>query len=315
MDPGSVVRMIDLAPQELRVLVAVAEEQGFTAAAARLDSSQSAVSHAVRACERKLGAVLFDRGRHGARPTEAGERAVAYARRILRLLAAMGPEVRAAGAGDAAGEATGTLRIAAFRSVAAHLLPPVLARLTARHPGLTPQVRIVREIGRGTAGEVAEGRADLGLATLDPAAPPPVPGLVAARLFEETYALAHPAGHPAPRGLPLVDWDENCGSYTRDWWDRQDWIPPATIDVEDDTVAVSLVSQGLGMAIMPRTALLGAPPGLAVTDLGPRPPSRYVGYVTTPELAGTAAVRALIRELRELRGRALPEGLAAVPDR
>ncbi|MCX4686137.1 LysR family transcriptional regulator [Kitasatospora purpeofusca] len=303
--------MTDLAPHELRVLVAVAEERGFTAAAARLDSSQSAVSHAVRACERKLGAVLFERGRHGARPTEAGERAVAYARRILRLLAVMGPEVRATGAGDRAGEVTGTLRIAAFRSVAAHLLPPVLARLTARHPGLTPRVRIVREIGRGTAGEVADGRADLGLATLDPAAPPPVPGLVAARLFEETYALAHPAGHPAPRGLPLVDWDENCGSYTRDWWGRQGWIPPSTIDVEDDTVAVSLVSQGLGMAIMPRTALLGAPPGLAVTDLGPNPPSRYVGYVTTPELAGTAAVRALVRELRELRGGALPEGLAA----
>ncbi|MFG3054477.1 LysR family transcriptional regulator [Kitasatospora sp. NPDC048239] len=298
----------ELAPHELRVLVAVEQERGFTAAAARLGMTQSAVSHAVRACERKLGAVLFDRGRHGARPTEAGARAVAYARRILRLLEAMGPEVRAAGAGTGAGEVAGPLRIAAFRSVAAHLLPPVLARLTARHPGLTPQVRIVREIGRGTAGEVADGRADLGLATLDGAGASPVPGLVAARLFAEEYALVHPQGHPAPRGLPLVDWDENCGSYTRDWWDRQDWIPPATIDVEDDTVAVSLVSQGLGMAIMPRTALLGAPAGLAVTDLGPRPPSRYVGYVTTPELAGTAPVRALIRELRAL---PLPQGLAA----
>ncbi|MFJ2776017.1 LysR family transcriptional regulator [Kitasatospora sp. NPDC087315] len=301
--------MSDLAPHELRILVAVEQEQGFTAAAARLGMTQSAVSHAVRSCERKLGAVLFDRGRHGARATDAGARAVTYARRILRLLEVMGPEVRGAGAGDAAGEVTGPLRIVAFRSVAAHLLPPVLARLTARHPGLTPQVRIVRELGRGAAGEVADGRADLGLATLDDSAPPPVPGLLAVRLFEESYALVHPQGHPAPRGLPLVDWDENCGSYTRDWWGRQDWIPPATIDVEDDSVAVSLVSQGLGMAIMPRTALLGAPDGLAVTGLGPRPPTRFVGYVTTPELAGTAPVRALIRELRAL---ALPEGLERV---
>ncbi|MEV7022630.1 LysR family transcriptional regulator [Kitasatospora sp. NPDC093558] len=298
--------MTDLAPHELRILVAVEEEQSFTAAAARLGTTQSAVSHAVRACEGKLGAVLFDRGRHGARPTDAGARAVAYARRILRLMAAMGPEVR--GAGAAVEEVAGPLRIAAFRSVAAHVLPPVLARLVARHPGLTPQVRIVRELGRGTAGEVADGRADLGLATLDGGGPPPVPGLVSARLFEETYALAHPAGHRSPRELPLVDWDENCGSYTRDWWQRQDWIPAATIDVEDDSVAVSLVSQGLGMAIMPRTTLLGAPAGLAVTDLGPRPPSRSVGYVTTPELAGTAAVRALIRELR---AGPLPEGLVA----
>ncbi|MFD0410152.1 LysR family transcriptional regulator [Kitasatospora sp. NPDC127116] len=297
--------MTDLAPHELRTLVAVEEERSFTAAAARLGSTQSAVSHAVRACERKLGAVLFDRGRHGARPTEGGARAVAYARRILRLLDSMGPEVRGAGAD---GPLTGTLRIAAFRSAAAHLLPPVLARLAERHPGLGTHVRIVRELGRGTAGEVADGRADLGLATLDAGGPPPAPGLVAVRLYEESYALAHPHGHPAPRELPLVDWDENCGSYTRDWWQRQDWIPPATVDVEDDTVALSLVAQGLGMAIMPRTALLGAPAGLAVTDLGPRPPSRSVGYVTTPELAGTAAVRALIRELREL---PLPAGLSA----
>ncbi|MFE5579879.1 LysR family transcriptional regulator [Kitasatospora sp. NPDC056531] len=298
--------MTDLAPQELRVLVAVEEEQSFTAAAARLDTTQSAVSHAVRVCERKLGAVLFERGRHGARPTEAGARAVAYARRILRLLAAMGPEVRGAGADG--GPVTGELRIAAFRSAAAQLLPPVLAALAARYPGLTPRVRIVRELGRGTAGEVADGRADLGLATLDAGGPPPVPDLVAVRLYRESYALVHPQDHPAPRGLPLVDWAENCDSYTKDWWQRQDWLPPATVDAEDDTVALSLVAQGLGMAIMPRTALLGAPPGLAVTELGPNPPSRFVGYVTTPELAGTAAVRALIRELREL---PLPTGLTA----
>ncbi|MFI6156573.1 LysR family transcriptional regulator [Kitasatospora sp. NPDC051170] len=295
--------MTDLAPHELRILVAVEETGTFTAAATRLGTTQSAVSHAVRGCERKLGAVLFERGRHGARPTEAGARAVAYARRLLRLMAAMHAEVRGAGTNPDE-PLTGTLRIVAFRSAAAHLLPPVLARLAERHPGLSARVRIVREVGRGAAGEVADGRADLGLATLDASSTPH--GVVAARLYEETYALAHPHGHAEPRRLPLVDWEENCGSYTRSWWRRQDWIPPATVDVEDDAVAVSMVAQGLGMAIMPATALLGAPAGLAVTPLEPDPPSRLVGYVTTPELAPTPAVRALIRELRDL---PLPEGL------
>ncbi len=286
--------MSDLAPHELRILIAVERERGFTAAAMSLGMTQSAVSHAVRTCERKLGAVLFDRGRHGARPTAAGTRAVAYARRIVRLLEAMGQEVR--GAGD--GAVTGPLRIAAFRSAAAHLLPAVLERLTGRHPGLSPEVRIVREIGRGTAGEVADGRADLGIATLDGAGPPP--GLVGARLFEEPYALAHPAGgaHADPRTLPLIDWDENCGSYTRAWWAGQDWIPPATIRAEDDTVVLSMIARGMGMSIMPMMTLAGAPADVTVTPLAPRPPRREVGYVTTPEAAESAAVRALIRELR-----------------
>ncbi|POX36917.1 LysR family transcriptional regulator [Streptomyces sp. Ru73] len=286
--------MTDLAPHELRILIAVERERGFTAAAASLGMTQSAVSHAVRTCERKLGAVLFDRGRHGAQPTAAGTRAAAYARRIVRLMRAMGEEVR----GTEDGAVTGPLRIAAFRSAAAHLLPAVLESLTARHPGLSPEVRIVREIGRGTAGEVADGRADLGLATLDGTGPPL--GLSGARLFEEPYALAHPAGSAGtdPRTLPLIDWDENCGSYTREWWAGQDWIPPATVRVEDDTVVLSMIARGMGMSIMPRMTLTGAPPGVTVTPLTPDPPHRTVGYVTTPECADSAAVRALIRALR-----------------
>src|SRR5690349_16212270 len=80
------VSTVDLVPQELRTLVAVAEEGGFSAAAVRLGTTQSAVSHAVRGMERKLGVVLFERGRFGARPTPAGARAVSHGRRVLRML-------------------------------------------------------------------------------------------------------------------------------------------------------------------------------------------------------------------------------------
>lgn len=284
------------------MLVAVADCGGFTAAAARLGLTQSAVSHAVRGCERKLGAVLFERGRRGAVPTAAGERVAGHARRILRLLAALPGEARQ-GEPDVP---RGPVRIVAFRSAAGRVLPAVLARLAVSCPELEPQVRVIRDLGRGTAGEVADGRADLALATLGAVIPP---GLVRAPLYREGYALAHQQGHPDPRGLPLVDWDENCGSYTADWWRRQDWIPSATINVSDDTVVLSLAAQGLGMAIMPMLTLDRLPDGLAVTDLGADRPYREVGYVTTPELARTAAVRAVVRELRAA---PLPEGASPV---
>ncbi|MFJ5142306.1 LysR family transcriptional regulator [Streptomyces sp. NPDC088707] len=299
--------MADLAPRELRVLVAVASEGGFSAAAVALGMTQSAVSHSVRGSERRLGAVLFDRGRSGATPTPAGERALGYARRVLRLLDVMGSEVRGAAAGAGAGcgaEAgvlAGPLRIAAFRSAALHLLPRALGRLTERHPGIVPEVRIVREVGRGTAGEVLDGRADLGIATLGTSSPVP-PELVGGVLVEEGYALVHPAGHPAPRSLPLIDWTENCTSYTREWWAGQEWLPPATVQAEDDGAVLSMVSTGFGMAVMPELSLVGAPPSVEITDLGPERPTRSVGYVTTPELAASLAVRALIRELRAIAG-------------
>lgn len=284
----------DLAPHELRVLVTVADSGGFSAAAQALDLTQSAVSHSVRGSERKIGAVLFERGRAGARPTPAGEKAVAHARRVLRLLDVLTAEARGAGRSDTA---QGPLRIAAFRSAALHLLPPVLQRLRARHPGIEPRVRIVREVGRGTAGEVAGGKADVAIATLG--GPVPLaPGLVARGLFDEPYALVHAASHVTPRSLPLVDWAENCGSYTRDWWAAQDWIPEATVEAEDDGAVLSLVSAGHGMAIMPALSLAGAPDSVGITDLGPARPTRQVGYVTTSELAESFVVRALVRELR-----------------
>ncbi|MFD7320215.1 LysR family transcriptional regulator [Streptomyces sp. NPDC059875] len=288
--------MTDLAPHELRILLAVGSERGFSAAAVALGMTQSAVSHSVRTSERKLGAVLFDRGRTGATPTAAGERALGHARRVLRLLEVMRAEVRGAET-DVVG---GPLRIAAFRSAALHLLPRALERLTARHPEIAPEVRIVREVGRGTAGEVLDGRADLGIATIGTTSPVP-PQLVGGVLVEEGYALVHPAGHAAPRSLPLVDWTENCTSYTREWWAEQDWLPAATVEAEDDGAVLSMVSSGFGMAVMPELSLVGAPPSVQITDLGPDRPTRSVGYVTTPELAGSLAVRALIRELRAVR--------------
>ncbi|MEV0985754.1 LysR family transcriptional regulator [Streptomyces sp. NPDC049949] len=297
--------MAELAPHELRVLVAVAETGGFSAAAARLGLTQSAVSHSVRGSEAKVGAVLFERGRTGASPTPAGERAVGLARRILRLYEVLGAEVR--GAGRDTGEAVGgVLRIAAFRSAALHLLPPALERLTARHPGIRPEVRVVRELGAGAAGEVAAGRADLGIATLNAAAPAArdggAAGLLTGVLREEKYALVHPAGHPDPKALPLLDWDENCGSYTRDWWRAQDWIPRATVKAEDDAMVLTMVGRGLGMAILPELSLREATAAVDITGLGPSGPVRHVGYVTTPESASTLAVRALIRELRSEKG-------------
>jgi DNA-binding transcriptional LysR family regulator len=174
-----------------------------------------------------------------------------HARQIVRQLELLSAAAQAA----AAGTVSGTLRIAALRRAAAQLLPTAIARLTARFPAITSEVLIVPELGRGTAGQVADGHADVAIATLstEDEAASVLPGMVTSGLLREPFLLAHPAGHPDPRGLPLIDWAENCSSYTRAWWARQDWLPPATINVADDGVVLSMVAQGLGMAILPRS--------------------------------------------------------------
>ncbi|WP_231641817.1 LysR family transcriptional regulator [Nocardia sp. NRRL S-836] len=283
---------MDLTPADLRLLLAVDRTGSFTAAAREIGLTQSAVSHAVRECERRVGAVLFERGRSGARPTPAGERVVVHARQVLRQLELLRTEARDA----AAGSISGSVRIATFRTAAAHLLPPVLDRLTTRFPALKPQVLVVPELARGAAGEVADGRADLAIATLDDNAE--LPGLHHGELFTEPYLLVHPAGHPDPRTLPLLDWPENCSSYTRNWWRTQDWLPRRRLDVADDSVVLSMVAQGIGIAVLPRLTLHTTPTGVRVVELGPDQPTRRLVHVTTTAARHSLAVRELIRELR-----------------
>lgn len=70
--------------RQLEFAVAVAEEGGFTAAARRCNTVQSALSHQVAKIEEALGARLFERGPRQVRPTAAGEVFLHNARQTLR---------------------------------------------------------------------------------------------------------------------------------------------------------------------------------------------------------------------------------------
>ncbi|TDC02832.1 DUF3427 domain-containing protein [Nonomuraea longispora] len=62
----------------------------------------------------------------------------------------------------------------------------------------------------------------------------------------------------------------------------------AGVTVEDDGVVMSMVGLGLGAAIVPKLSTVGAPAEVATAEPGDGAPERRVGYVTTPELAGSA---------------------------
>src|SRR5690606_4115392 len=110
--------------QSLKALVAIAEHGSFSNAALELGLSQSSVSHAIAELEDELGVKLLERGRHGATTTAVGERVVAHARRIERGADAILQE-----ASCEHGELQGTVRVASFRSLAKHVLAPVLTVL------------------------------------------------------------------------------------------------------------------------------------------------------------------------------------------
>jgi DNA-binding transcriptional LysR family regulator len=124
----------DLLPH-LRVVINVAQHRGFASAAAALGMSPSAVSHAVRTVEDRLGEPLFVRTTRSVALTESGARFLASVAPALDDIDKAAEDLAAA-----RGEITGLLRINAPRIALEMALTPILARLAWAHPRLTVEV-------------------------------------------------------------------------------------------------------------------------------------------------------------------------------
>ena len=119
----------------LPVVLAVARTRSFGKAAAELGLGASAVSHAVRVVEQRLGSPLFARTTRSVALTEAGGAFVESARRLVGELAEAVERLQAG-----QGQVSGLLRINAPRVALFMGLTPILVEMTRRHPRLTVEV-------------------------------------------------------------------------------------------------------------------------------------------------------------------------------
>lgn len=113
----------------LRALLAVAETGGFTAAAERLNRTQSAVSQKIARLEEQLGWKAFDRNSRGLRLTPRGEALLDRARKLLVQYEHFIDEVQET-------STSGTLRLGVSENLTVTRLPDLLARLNKTYPQL-----------------------------------------------------------------------------------------------------------------------------------------------------------------------------------
>lgn len=294
---------------QLRILVAVAEQETFSEAALNLDMSQSAVSHSISALEEHLGVMLFSRGRHGARLTPVGDRIVNHARIILQQAEAIAQEAELA-----RGLKGGRVRIASFRSVAIHLLPDAIAQFSQRHPDIAVNLS-EHDNYLQVEKALREGRADIGF-TLLPAADDfdtwEVLQNAYVALFPPNFRLAgsqltwaelaqHPLIMPPADRIMMRDVYDHVQAHGH----RLNVVS----EVETDTTIVNLVAQGLGATILPRLAAEPIPERVQVFDL-PDPLVRTIGAAVLGEALHTPAIYAFLDVLK-----ALGDNLADSPPR
>lgn len=149
---------------ELEAFLAVYEEGTYIKAATVLEISQPAVSRRISLLESDLNCTLFERGRHGARPTPAGEVFAPFARRALGELRAAARAIREVQSGE-----SGRLTLAIAGTIPNTSLMQSLRDFRTSNPG----VELI--IATGTSNEVstmvANGEAEAGLRYFAPSDP------------------------------------------------------------------------------------------------------------------------------------------------
>jgi DNA-binding transcriptional LysR family regulator len=254
---------------QLRVLVAVAEELHFGKAADRLQMTQPPLSRQIQKLERAVGAQLLERDSRRVVLTAAGEVFLAEARRMLAL-ADGAPEL----ARRVASGYSGLLRIGFTAASTFGILGDLLNKITDELPGVDLDLAelVTQDQVRALQGE----EIDLGLAR-----PPFDAEIFGSRLLHrEALLLAVPAGHSLAgldraataadlAGEPLVMHSPTRARYFYD-------LVVATMPVEHQNVVhranqiltmLWLVSAGRGIAFVPASAMRLGIPGVAYAPL------------------------------------------------
>ncbi|MEU1783165.1 LysR substrate-binding domain-containing protein [Streptomyces abikoensis] len=291
---------------QLRAFVAVAEHLHFRDAATAIGMSQPALSSAVSALEETLDIQLLERTTRKVLLSPAGERLAARARTVLDAVGALMEEADAARA-----PFTGVLRLGVIPTVAPYLLPIVLRLVHDSYPDLDLQVH--EEQTSSLLDGLTQGRLDLLLL----AVPLGVPGVSEIPLFDEDFVLVTPCDHwlagrhdiprEALRELdPLLLLDE--GHCLRDQALDVCYEAGRTEGAQTTTSAaglstlVQLVGGGLGVTLLPRTALrveTGRSDRLATGYFAEPAPSRRVALAMRSGAARQGEFEAFASALRK----------------
>ena len=308
--------MLDL--HRLRLLKEFADRGTIAATAAALGYTPSAVSQQLSVLEREAGAALLDRAARSVELTDNGRRLAVHAEIILAQVEAAETDLTAHER-----EPSGRVSVAAFPSAAAAFAPALAGSLRA-HPGLTLVLRQeAPEVGlrRLRAGEVDVALADDWSGGL----PDTAPGLLRfVHLVRDPLVLILPRGHPLTDPAVPVDlrhlreasrWmAAPAGEPSRQAVDRLlmtvGGAPAVPWEFEGLGTILSLVSQGVGVAAVPRLALASGEGRVVVRELPPPVPARDVYAVVRAASVRRPSVTVILAALdsgaKSLASRRLP---------
>ena len=239
--------------RQLEFAVAVAEEGGFTAAATRCHTVQSALSHQIARLEDAFGTRLFERSHRQVRPTAAGEVFLHNARLTLQAAARLQEEMALT-----LGTVRGRINIGQITSLNVVDVPALLSAFRAAHPAV--EVHLKAGMSDVLLAELEQGSLDVALVGVGPQITlPPQHRL----LHEEGLSLVMPIDHPlaslaaiplqALQGLPLAALVPGAGvrRMLDDTLRERGIQAQLQYEVTHSELQQQLVAAGLAVAVVP----------------------------------------------------------------
>ncbi|GAB2750904.1 LysR family transcriptional regulator [Kitasatospora kifunensis] len=245
--------------RHIRTFHEVVSTGSYTAAARSLGYTQPAVTQQIRALERETGVPLFTRDGRRMRLTEAGETLARHAEVILGNLGAAQQQLQAL-----ARLRAGRVRVCAFPSANATLIPDAMARLLADHPGV--RVELLEAEPPESLHKLLAGECDVALSFSYPGMRAELPSeLVEIPLMEDPLTVLLPVGHPLARRhavrlaeLAQARWIAGCARCRANFLHicAEAGFDPDIVFTTDDNLALqSLVAAGVGLAVAPSLVL------------------------------------------------------------
>lgn len=270
---------------DLRIFLAIARAGTLGAAARKLALTQPTMGRRLRVLEQALGHKLFQRTKDGFVLTDEGSTLLGHAERMEEE--ALSIERRLAGQAQ---QIEGVLRITSSDWFGAHVLTPVLAEFSARHPQV-----MIELLTDSRFYSLSRREADVAFRIR----PFDEPDVVSRKLLHMRYGayvrkgLAHPiAGDGA--GSALLALDSAFAGTPDDSW-LQTMLPKARTVFRSNSrdVLAKMCTQGMGIAVLP-IPLGDGIAGIERIDLRAEPPGRdtWIGYHR--DLRGLARLRAML---------------------
>jgi DNA-binding transcriptional LysR family regulator len=295
--------MLDV--RRMRVLREVAQRGSFSAAAEALSFTQSAVSQQIAALEREAGTVLVQRSARGVRLTEAGEAVVRHTEAILARLAEAESELEAI-----AGLKGGRLRMAAFESAGATLMPLAIAAFRDRHPAVELSMTMLEP--EDSVPQLRSGELDLAITFTTRPAPEDGDGLEHVHLIDDPMYVVLPREHPLAhkRNLRVADLADDawiggpanceCNRLIYRACASAGFDPRIAFETDDYQASQGLVAAGVGVSLIAELGLRSVREDIVVRDIGRDTPVRKIYATTLSEGYRSPATQAMLAILADV---------------